>query len=683
MNVGQHYNLSVKDRILTFEKMSDKSPPVSVNKSHTLQHNYENLTSVQNEQKLSELTKSIIVESNHVTQTSSLEEHTLVDENHLNDSLVKLSDKTDKIEQEVLPSTVSSDSSVTKPEEQLSIKSSKTPIQEKITSSVSDETRQKMATQLNSFGTLVQNITDNKGKKLALVTDSQGKKHLGVANRGLLEFKAGSSEKTNALMTKMLPKMMEDVLRTGDAKLMYQYKNQLIQLKNSPWGSTICNNNPTIMQSLNAMIKTLEASIKNEFKVSTMLMGLNPDKELTKSFFAMAGWGVVSNLEIEKSFLSAIQTLKEMKEAGKSVDNELENLISSALQLFEKRPPIKNLRNQDGEMDFLNHVLNPLADLASGTEFDGIGDKFKSLYGTPPSVELNVIKQENKQDGVTFKAKMKAIAQGQLSDSEKKTLLEGMTQDFRSHWSTILTHIDEGEFDNQGWSKNESIKTSPNIVLATNEMNQQNRGIMDIVLSNCENPFNPTEVKLQCEFLCDLLEQAMKDHNYSVVYLIHASLNSIPLHRLFTDPRVDISEKHKEIFNQARHITSQNKSSGEYRKNLTEAQEKFRKGELKNAPIPFLGLFQTDLTFISDTNENQLDGKPNVFKINLLQKNIGFFQSLKKDLKKDADNPIRLTGFIDASSQFAKDNASKGVSDYEEFEALKKKSYSLSPNKTF
>lgn len=697
MEVSQTYNLSVKDKILAFEKMSDKQPSTPVTKSHTLQHNYENLTNVPDKQKLSEVMTPIILEGHDIT-TSSLEEHTLIDHNHLKDNLKNQSTKTEKIEQEILPMTVSSDETVTKLKEQTSIQSSKIPIQEKINnsvvdqktssqekinSSVSDETKQKMQTQLNSFGYLLQTITDNKGKKLTLVTDAKGKKHLGVANRGLIESKAGSSAQTNALMTKILPKMMEEVMRTGDVSLMKQYKDQLTQLRNSPWGGTICKNNPTIAQSMNAMIMTLESSIQNQIIINqdtsrkdltNMLMGLDSDKALTNSVLDMAGWGVVSNLDIQEGFSSAIQTLKELKEEGKPIDKELGNMISSALQLLEKRPPIKNLRMQDDQLNFLNNVLNPLADLASGTEFDGIGEKFKSLYHTPPSVELKTIKQENKQDGVTFQAKMKSIAQGQLSDDEKKTLLKGMTQDFRSQWSSLLTHIEGGEFDNQGWSKKESATTSPNIVLATNEMNQQIDGIIDTVLSNCEKPLNPKEVKFQCEFLCELLEQAMKDHNYSAVYVLSGSLNSTSLNRLFEDPRVDISEKHKAIFNQGSRITSQNKNSAEYRKNLLEAQEKFRRGELENAPIPYLGIFQTDLTFISEGNQNQIGGWTNVKKINMLQKSITFFQSLQKDLKKNADNAVRLTGFFDACSQSA-----KGLTDDERIENLKKKSYELSP----
>lgn len=766
-------NYSVKNQILNFEKLAEETKKAksssTTKSSHTLTHEYQDLT-IQEETShtVKDTAKSIIDTSNNTTTTSSevhLEDHTLsTDQQQFSPVIQEQSEKTTVITEPILHSE--SKESLVKTKEE-TVPQQKSDIQENkqdsVEGKVSDENKTKVKASLDSLKKLVSDIATDKRKKLGMVTDDEtGEQRLETKRRGSFSFKAGSSENTINLMTRTLPKMLEEVLQTEDPSLMKEYQDQLVQIKNSPWGQTISKNNPLLQQSLNAMIKTLDSSIQNDFqsqmdalpetdleilklaketssdrpneKLDTLLdgmsrndkletlnflkklvqhpgckdaqqmeihhaikqvevhanrlteqdltnlfLGRDSDKKLSKDIIDMAGWGVPSHIEIQQSLTSAIQILKDLKEQGKPIDAELKNLVSTALQLLEKKPPIKNLRKEDDNYNFLKNVLEPLQELTTGSDLEESGNKLKELYEKPPLVIVKDIKYESHQSSDVFLEKMKSVSRGTISPNERNALLDGMTRDLRSHCAKNLTNIQEGEFDGQGWNKTNKNKTSPSIVKSQENFNKELSTIVDLVLDNCEEPLNPTQAKLQFEFLCDLLDRLMKDNNYAAVFSLAGSLNSIALNRLLNDPRIGVDERSKEIFKNANQLVTQSRNYGNYRKTLLENNEKFSKGELKNPPIPYLGVILTDLTFISDGNKSNVDGKINGNKIKMLSKSIKTFKSMQKNLRKDADNPIRETGFIDLTSKERLDKSGNILNEDEREEVAKAKSRKLLP----
>lgn len=554
---------------------------------------------------------------------------------------------------------------------------------------------------LASLQNLVTQVKENKNLKMKVVVNKEtGNEDLGIKKRGLFKVKAGSSEATNRLINHLLPKLKNDVLATGDKELMGTFKKQLSELKNSPWGTDICHNNPEIKQTLDGLIKDVEtqqmelyktfagtlsrneaikyrdecegklanesltasdksdlrairdlyqkqASKFSEEELANMLLGIDKDKSMSQSVLDMAGWGVLSPEQFEKGFMLAIGNLE--KEEATQIDNEIKNLISSATQLLEKKPPIKNLRNQDTNINFYENVLKKLDQLDStkcgGKHKDEI-QKMMTLYKNPPSIEVKEVKSKSTQGAAAFLEKMEGVRSGTISKADREAMLNGMTQDLRTVCSTTISQIEPGEFDGLGWSKTEKEKTSPNIVLSTRTSTELTDKFADLILDNCKTP---TEAKNQLEFFCDLADRLVKDKNYDALFALNGALGSAPIYRLLKGLGGNLLEKYENAVK----ITTTSNNSGAYRRALIDDKEKFLKKESSLPPIPYLGTLLTDLTFLNDGNKNKIDDQINGNKIIMLKKSTEDFQSLQKNLK-DRDNPVHQTGFMEVPPKVRK-----------------------------
>lgn len=213
----------------------------------------------------------------------------------------------------------------------------------------------------------------------------------------------------------------------------------------------------------------------------------------------------------------------------------------------------------------------------------------------------------------------------------REVFIERMAADFRSQSSALFAAIDQKEFRNLAWSKDELKKGyAPNIGNLSRNFNETSNQIQASILSP-EIVETKEQAGALIEVYIDLLDACIKDNNYHAAMSINSALNASPINRLITSnngPTGLVSPNYLGKKAALESILAPSGSYKAYRAALSDSLEK------QKAPIPFLGPHQTDLTFINDGNPSVTsDGRTNLNKQALFETQLNILRQAKEQIE--------------------------------------------------
>lgn len=465
-------------------------------------------------------------------------------------------------------------------------------------------------------------------------------------------------QKTDSLMKEALQKLTRNELI--EIKLRFEK-----EMEEPTWNELKdSNRGKEIIYVIEALRK---ATVRfSQEALTSILLGNDLDKGMSKCLIETAGWGSPSAMEWCSGFEGAIKELNHVKAHNGPMGDQLNQVMGAAKQLLNHSPPIKALRDPD--VDFLNRVINPLAELVKGTALFGAEADLQTSFYHPVFIDKKEIKQEFKQSGEVFKNQLKQIATGSISEEAKKTLLENLTKDFRAHIAALNSNIEPEELDNQAWNKSASDTTSPNVKAQIAFTQSVVTAIPELVLNNSSTD---EMVRRKLEFFGELACDLRKDNNFDALIAVSGALNSIALKRLWELPSiVPVGDRFIKTMEDVKTLISRTRNYGALRQALKDSIIEFSEGKITSCPISYFGLLLTDLTYIQESNPSHLDEKINGDMNLQIQKQIESFQEQKMHLSIAGSKSERLTGFLDLIS-------AQNISDREE--AAIKKSKELFP----
>ncbi|KAG2382078.1 hypothetical protein C9374_005870 [Naegleria lovaniensis] len=160
----------------------------------------------------------------------------------------------------------------------------------------------------------------------------------------------------------------------------------------------------------------------------------------------------------------------------------------------------------------------------------------------------------------------------------------------------IFKKIEANEFYNSGWSDPKyKYELAPHISALTDRVNKISYWVQTKILT--EN--NADIRKALFKKFVEIAKESYELNNYSAFFAIISGLQSVPVYRL-KETRKGLSESDNNIFKIFDELHANNRSK--LRENLNNTIIN------NNTPIiPFIGIFQTDLTFTSDGNPDEFN----------------------------------------------------------------------------
>jgi len=184
-----------------------------------------------------------------------------------------------------------------------------------------------------------------------------------------------------------------------------------------------------------------------------------------------------------------------------------------------------------------------------------------------------------------------------LASKEKKHDAKEMAQEFKSIQLQLLRQFDLSDLHNQKWSKNDDLSYN-NIANVFN--NASNQVINDILSAKTVK-----EQQRIYDLYIDIAVESIEMNDFQSALAISAALQSSPISRL------EYLNKSKESQTKLTNINKLFSTEKSY-KNLRAAYNEAKSGN--DSFVPFVGVFNTDLTFIGDGNPDKVGGKDNGIK---------------------------------------------------------------------
>lgn len=235
------------------------------------------------------------------------------------------------------------------------------------------------------------------------------------------------------------------------------------------------------------------------------------------------------------------------------------------------------------------------------------------LMGQISSIK-NVNKKVDTEQDTPIQAGRKSFPETFSSETNKQAAKE-IAQDLKEVQLRLLRQLDLSDMHSQKWTKDKKKHelSYANITKIFNDFS--NMVINDIVSAKTEE-----EQQRIYSLYLDVATEAVKLNDFQTAVAIKAGLKSVPVGRL---KHLIASKKNKNNLNQLIELYSTDGNSKKLRAANNEARES------DGTFVPFLGTFNTDLTFIDDGNPDKVRDKDNGVKF--LQEGvvIGFIADAK------------------------------------------------------
>jgi hypothetical protein len=168
-----------------------------------------------------------------------------------------------------------------------------------------------------------------------------------------------------------------------------------------------------------------------------------------------------------------------------------------------------------------------------------------------------------------------------------------------------LTLRDQGLFrriSHSSFLGNNFHKDCPSLKPFVNSFNSTSMWIANAII---QEPIIRSRAKILSHFI-DVADELVKIGNFNgVFYVVQGALRSAPVHRLRATWEC-VSKARKKTFNDLFDVISSKQSYRRYRQALHRAQPPV---------LPYLGVYLTDLTFISESNSDFTQDKVNFLKM--------------------------------------------------------------------
>jgi son of sevenless-like protein len=181
---------------------------------------------------------------------------------------------------------------------------------------------------------------------------------------------------------------------------------------------------------------------------------------------------------------------------------------------------------------------------------------------------------------------------------------------------SVFERIQPKEALNQSWNKENRETKAPNIHKMIQQTNTLVNWIANEVLKH-DKVANRTKA---ITYLIDLANECKTLNNFNSMMGVLGGLNSIGVKRL-EKSWAGLKEDVKKVKAELDEFVSRKKSYGELRRGVKVAQPPI---------LPYMGLYLTDLTFIEDSNKNELNDKINFSKCRRLAKVIREIQTCQQ-----------------------------------------------------
>jgi len=153
---------------------------------------------------------------------------------------------------------------------------------------------------------------------------------------------------------------------------------------------------------------------------------------------------------------------------------------------------------------------------------------------------------------------------------------------------TLCRAIEPKECLGCAWTKHDKETRSPNLLAMIKRFNKVSKWISAIIV---KEPILKKRVKVLSHIL-SVVQHLRELNNFNAVFQIIGGLGNSSVHRI-TKTFQQIDKTQKKVLEDLKVLTNPLKSWANYRKTIHEV----------NPPcVPFIGVYQTDLTFIEDGN---------------------------------------------------------------------------------
>lgn len=290
--------------------------------------------------------------------------------------------------------------------------------------------------------------------------------------------------------------------------------------------------------------------------------------------------------------------------------DELFNQLSSKLK---ENPHDKNLNKQvftilsawfadrvvnQGEWKVLNgHELLTLLpsgnednldwkELKSAIAYQAASQEVLTPQSTSPSVNPYSTFSSFKDNSVELQ-EFNRLMQGQ----GREQFLNSLVVQLNNNDQKLFSQLNANEFKGQAWTKSNKEVTSPTIVALAKNFNSNWTFVMAAILSQPDSEKRTQSIK----FFLDLCVKLKESGNFNSTYSIFAGINSSLIRNLpDTKLLMEQDPKYKAIRDDLENLVSPSKSSAALRKALDD--------RLPKPSIPYLGIYLTDLVFLSESS---------------------------------------------------------------------------------
>ncbi|KAJ6246040.1 guanine nucleotide exchange factor [Anaeramoeba flamelloides] len=188
----------------------------------------------------------------------------------------------------------------------------------------------------------------------------------------------------------------------------------------------------------------------------------------------------------------------------------------------------------------------------------------------------------------------------ELTDVHSIELARQMTLFFHN----LYKKIQPSELVEQSWNKKKERHKAPNVMRMINKFNEFSKYVIESIVSQ-------TSVKKRANEFFRWIKVAKELHdiqNFESLMLVLAGLSNSCCKRLKATKN-EMSKNSLSLMDQLKETVSSNKGFKKYRDLLS---------KIKLPAIPYLGVFLTDLTYISDGSPSKMEGLINFSKCKLL-----------------------------------------------------------------
>ncbi|WP_068467003.1 RasGEF domain-containing protein [Candidatus Protochlamydia phocaeensis] len=218
------------------------------------------------------------------------------------------------------------------------------------------------------------------------------------------------------------------------------------------------------------------------------------------------------------------------------------------------------------------------------------------------------------------------------SNKYKKRHLKRLACDFKKYTGQTFSQIRLSELVDGKWNK------KPNETPGFTFYKQTMESIIYLAVSHIVSAKNATKRARWCSFYIQLAKESLKIGDLTTALAIDAALNQVSVSRLKTTWNkvpAPIKNEKKELDT----LFDTKLNYGELRKYIRAWLANHKDKTAESCLVPFVGLFQRDITFLNDGNPTHLqDGQLNEEKIELFESNYRLFYENQQEMRKQAND---------------------------------------------